>query len=170
VTAIVRTLNGVPITITRDWDDALALCVSEFHHVTRDNGGAHYFIGGLYDAHAQHGLRRVDVVDRYARDCLSADRGPAGGCVEGRVQRMTADPPMSWLLGAALHTDDDHLWFIGEQPPPGCRLRLMSENHHHCEIMTILPTPYQTHDYRLRVTRGVHTRRSWPAATLAMTV
>lgn len=75
MTAILRTLNGVPITITRHWDEARALAVSEFHRVTPDIGGVHFFShGGRYDASVRRGLRQEDAVREYAVDCLDADR------------------------------------------------------------------------------------------------
>jgi hypothetical protein len=74
VTAILRTLGGVPVTITANHAEAEALRASEFHRVTRDNGGTYYFNGGEYDA-ARRGLREVDPVRRYAEDCLAVDLG-----------------------------------------------------------------------------------------------
>jgi hypothetical protein len=89
VTAILRTLHGVPVTITRHPDEARALAVSEFHRVTPDIGGVHVFShGGRYDATARRGLRQVDAVREYAVDMLDADRDRLmaawlGGCNRG---------------------------------------------------------------------------------------
>lgn len=75
MTAILRTLGGVPVTITRHPDEARALAVSEFHRVTPDIGGVHFFShGGLYDASARRGLRQVDAVRAYAVDQFDVDR------------------------------------------------------------------------------------------------
>lgn len=74
MTAIVRTLGGVPVTVTRDWDEALALAVSEFHYVVPDHGGVHFFShGGRYDATVRRGLRQVDAVREYAEDCSAVE-------------------------------------------------------------------------------------------------
>lgn len=74
MTAILRTLGGVPVTITRRADEARALAVSEFHYVTPDWGGVHFFSGGRYDASVRRGLRQEDPVREYAVDQLGLDR------------------------------------------------------------------------------------------------
>jgi hypothetical protein len=75
VTAILRTLGGVPVTITRHADEARALAVSEFHRVTPDIGGVHFFShGGRYDGTVRRGLRQVDAVREYAEDVLGEER------------------------------------------------------------------------------------------------
>ena len=75
MTLILRTLGGKPVTITRHADEARALAVSEFHHVTPDWGGVHFFSGGgRYDASVRRGLRQVDPVREYAVDQLDIDR------------------------------------------------------------------------------------------------
>jgi hypothetical protein len=75
VTTILRTLHGVPVTITCHVDEARTLAVSEFHRVTEDLGGVHFFShGGRYDATVRRGLRQADAVREYAVDQLDADR------------------------------------------------------------------------------------------------
>ncbi|PRY35326.1 hypothetical protein [Umezawaea tangerina] len=89
MTVILRTLNGVPVTITHDEPEAWALAVSEFHYSTPDVGGVHCFShGGKYDATNRRGLKQVDVVREFAIDCLDADRDRlmaawAAGCNRG---------------------------------------------------------------------------------------
>lgn len=71
MTAVLRTLGGVPITITATRREAEALRCSEFHHVTPDLGGRYYFTGGRYAPNRT--WTGQDPVRRYAQDCLAQD-------------------------------------------------------------------------------------------------
>ncbi|HWO61425.1 MAG TPA: hypothetical protein VNO31_15455 [Umezawaea sp.] len=89
MTTILRTLGGVPITITRHADEARTLAVSEFHYLSPDIGGVHFFSGGgKYDATVRRGLKQVDAVREFAVDRLDIDRDRLmaawlGGCNRG---------------------------------------------------------------------------------------